>query len=69
MKILLTERQFKNLFEQEVNNEFTQSNKYDDIKQFNILPTILEIMNKKSSWTNWFTKKVISYYYPKVFFL
>jgi hypothetical protein len=53
---------------EEVNIEFTQLYKYDDIKQFNILPTILEIMNKKSSWTNWFTKKVISYYYPKVFF-
>jgi hypothetical protein len=25
-------------------------------------------MKKKSSWTNWITKKVISHYYPNVFF-
>lgn len=53
---------------QQVNEEFTELYKYDDIKQFNILPQILEVMKKKSSWTNWITKKVISHYYPKVFF-
>lgn len=53
---------------QQVNKEFTELYNYDDIKQFNILPDILEIMNKKSTWTNWLTKKVISHYYPNVFF-
>ena len=53
---------------EEVNKEFTKLYKYDNIKHFDILPTMLEIMNKKSSWTNWITKKVISHFDPKVFF-
>jgi hypothetical protein len=42
--------------------------KYDDIKQFNLLPEILEIINKKSSWSCWFIKKFVTTKVPNFAF-
>jgi hypothetical protein len=42
-----------------VNKEFTQLYKYDNIKQFNILPQILELLNKNSNWTHWLVQSLM----------